>query len=393
MKFLFYRFGSVCEPDMIDGFVSLGHTVKEIDTEITWKDVPGEKIVQIVSEVLLAEQFDGVVSVNYYPIVSEVCRIFRVPYLAWTVDSPVIELLSDTVSNDTNRIFCFDYDQYQDLRPYNPAGVFYLPLATNPARWDKVIAGATPREHVKWKSDISFIGSLYTEKCPYDDLKNPPPYLQGYLEGIMEAQKRVYGYFFLDDVLTERVIADFIKHMPGYYIPPEKARREDAKEIALKYLGMKVTSMERLDVMRLLGERYRVYLYTGSDTSKLPVHNCGFAKTLTEMPLIFYNSKINLNISCRSIRSGISQRTWDIMGAGGFVLTNYQNEIPEYFVIGEDLETYGSMEELLDKTEYYLTHEDERARIARNGCNKVKEHHSYMNRIQMMIELAYRNGN
>ena len=35
MKLLFYRYGSICEPDVIDGFQELGHTVREITTEMT----------------------------------------------------------------------------------------------------------------------------------------------------------------------------------------------------------------------------------------------------------------------------------------------------------------------------------------------------------------------
>lgn len=176
--------------------------------------------------------------------------------------------------------------------------------------------------------------------------------------------------------------------MPNYYIPPELSRRDDRKVIALKYLGMKVTAMERLEIMRQLGSRYPIHLYTASDTSTLPVQNCGCAKTLTEMPLIFHNSKINLNITCKSIRSGICQRIWDICGAGGFVLTNYQSEIPEYFVIGEDLDTYSSLEELEEKVTFYIAHDDIRRKIAANGFQKVNTQHNYTDRIQTMLSLA-----
>lgn len=388
MNFLFYRYNSICEPYMIEALQLLGHTVKTINTEITWKDVPMERVVEIVSNALLSEHFDGLISVNYYPVLSEICRIFKLRYLSWTVDSPVLELLSDTVSNKYNRMFLFDYQQYQELSPYNPDNTFYLPLATNTKHWDKLIQSSMQHSE-QYKSDISFVGSLYTEKCPYDKITNPSPYLSGYLEGIMAAQKKVYGYFFLNELLPDSIIKEFIQSMPNYYIPPERARRDDAKVIALQYLGMKVSSMERIDIMQLLGSHYTVDLYTASDTNGLPVQNHGCAKTLTEMPLIFHNSKINLNITCKSIRSGISQRIWDILGCGGFCLTNYQTEIPEYFIIGKDLDTYGSLEELLDKTAYYLSHDEIRSKIAQNGYEKVKTYHNYTNRMQKMLELAY----
>lgn len=47
-------------------------------------------------------------------------------------------------------------------------------------------------------------------------------------------------------------------------------------------------------------------------------------------------------------------------------MTHYQNEINDMFVIGQELEVYSSLEELIDKCAYYLSHEDERTDIARN---------------------------
>ena len=60
-----------------------------------------------------------------------------------------------------------------------------------------------------------------------------------------------------------------------------------------------------------------------------------------EMPLVFKCSKINLNITLRSIRNGIPLRAMDIMGAGGFLLTNHQNDFAMHFVDGEDYVLFG----------------------------------------------------
>lgn len=258
MNFLFYRYNSICEPYMINSLQSLGHTIKTIDTEITWKNVPARKVVEIVSDILLQESFDGLISVNYYPVLSEICRIFKLRYLSWTVDSPVLELLSDTISNEYNRLFLFDYQQYQDLVMYNPDNIFYLPLATNTTHWDNIINSS--KNNSKYQSDISFVGSLYTEKCPYDNIIAPSKHLSGYLDGIMAAQEKIYGYFFLDEVLPDSIIQEFIQCMPNYYIPPERARRDNAKIIALQYLGMKISSTERIKAMTLLLNRLLLLL-------------------------------------------------------------------------------------------------------------------------------------
>ena len=88
---------------------------------------------------------------------------------------------------------------------------------------------------------------------------------------------------------------------------------------------------ERISIMRSLGSRYQVCLYTGSDTTGLPVRNCGRVKTHTQMPLVFANSKINLNITSRSIRTGLPLRIFDVLACGGFLLTNAQSELPDCF--------------------------------------------------------------
>ena len=109
---------------------------------------------------------------------------------------------------------------------------------------------------------------------------------------------------------------------------------------------------------------------------------------MTEMPRVFRDSRINLNISLRSIRSGIPLRALDIMGAGGFLMSNYQPELAEYFEDGKELAMYGSAQELIDKTAYYLSHEEERRQIAKAGFGKVQELFSYEVRVTQMLDLV-----
>lgn len=114
------------------------------------------------------------------------------------------------------------------------------------------------------------------------------------------------------------MVQTFRKHLPGFYTPPENFRRDDRIAMARIYLEPKVSAMERVLVMKLLGSHYPVNLYTGSDTTGLPVKNCGLVKTLTEMPLVFHYSKINLNITSKSIHAGLPLRIFDVLGCGGF---------------------------------------------------------------------------
>ena len=103
------------------------------------------------------------------------------------------------------------------------------------------------------------------------------------------------------------------------------------------------------------------------------------------MPLVFRNSKINLNMTAKTIESGIPQRVLDILSCGGFCLTNYQKEIADFFEDGKELVMYSSMEDLLIKAEYYLKHEEERKEIAKAGYEKVCTYFDINMRIEELV--------
>jgi len=387
-KILIYRYNSICEPFITRALTALGVTVDEITAEMSNKDISAREQLALVHERLSAKHYDAVFSINFYPVISEVCRIHKMPYICLTVDCPVFELYSHSIKNPWNRIFLFDYAQYQEFSPKNPDCIFYMPLAADVTHYDSVINTITKADD-RFKSDISFVGSLYSEKSPYNKATHLPPYLKGYLDAVSNAQLKVYGYNFLPEVLTQETVDEY-KHFEDFYTFPENSDKNEIAYLAHGILGYRVAELERKQLLNALAEHFNVDLYTASDTSALPkVRNCGTAMTLTEMPKIFHLSKINLNFSIKPIQTGLPLRIFDIMGCGGFVLTNYQQEIPEYFEIGKDLETFGSEAELIGKVRYYLEHEDERAAIAMNGYKKVCEQHTWLHRVKDMLTVVF----
>ncbi|MEG1946236.1 MAG: DUF3880 domain-containing protein [Lachnospiraceae bacterium] len=389
MKILFYRYGSICEPDIIAGFQELGNEVSQLDIEVTNKNISATERLKKIADQLFLAAYDFVFSINYYPVISEVCNVFKIRYLCWTVDSPVMDLYSNTLKNPWNRVFLFDQDQYRTFSPINPSCIFHMPLASNPKRWNQVIQSVPKQLQAQYQHDIAFVGSLYTEKCPYDRLTQASDYLIGYLTGLMEAQLKIYGYYFLEEVLPDSVVDEFKSHLPGFYTPLDTYQKNDKNAMCRLYLDGKMSALERTRLLDALGRHFQVGLYTGSDTAHLSVKSLGLATTLTQMPLIFHNSKINLNITSKSIREGLPLRIFDILGCGGFLITNFQSELPTYFSIGTDLVVYESEDDLLSKCDYYLTHESDRMEIAHNGYEKLVQYHNYPERLLDMISLAF----
>ena len=388
MNILIYRYGSICEPDIIDAFKKLQLNVIEESTEINQKGLLQSDRVRLVKEALDKHHPMFVFSINFFPAIADICHIYGTKYLCWTVDCPVPELYSKSVQHDTNRIFLFDRAQYEAIYPYNPKGVFYLPLAAATERFDKVVADITKTDREKFTSDISFVGSLYIEKNPLRTLKTKlPEFTTGYINGVVGASLKVMGYNFMEETMTEEIVSALKKADSNFYSSKDSIIDISRFVAAHSYLGMQAAETDRILTLNTLAQYFDVDLYTRSDTSELKnVHVHGGVKTLTEMPKIFNLSKINLNMTMKPIQTGLPLRIFDIMGCGGFCMTNFQAELPEMFEIGVDLEAYGSLEELVDKCSYYLTHEDERRQIALNGYRKVKEYHGYVNRMVEMVK-------
>lgn len=389
MNILFYRYGSICEPDIIASFKHLGFNITEDTREVYNKQLLPSDCIKGLNELLKQDTYSFIFSINFFPSVSDVCNIWGIPYLCLIVDSPVLELFSTSLANPCNKVFLFDRQLYNDFHHINPDGIFHIPLATNVRDNYATATMASAADRTRFSSDISFIGSLYSEKCLYNQITLPEK-MRGYVDGLIEAQLLVYGYNFIEECVTPELIEAFCKVRPELINFPDSMKVDTKAVIAQHIISVKVAEQERLRYLKVLSEHFNVDLYTGSDTSSMPlIHNRGFAKTNTEMPIIFHQSKINLNLTAKSIRSGLSLRIFDVLGCEGFLITNYQAELPEHFNIGEDLEAYTSLDDLMGKCEYYLSHDKERMEIAHNGFEKVKKYHTYDIRLTQMLEIAF----
>jgi spore maturation protein CgeB len=362
---------------------SLGHEVEEFEQKIQSVDYD-KRYVEVLSDNLLSSSYDVVFSINYIPVISRVCNIFKIKYISWIVDSPLFQLYSDTVSYGCNRIFIFDYTLYQEFVNKNPNNIFYMPLAANIEFLDSMIL--SDRERDRFNSDISFVGSLYSEKCKYNSVEhNMPEYIKGFVNGLIEAQLKIYGYNLIKDVLSEEFVKTF-KQYAGWYPLGSDYQADDKSIVAQEYIGIKCSEIERIRLLNLLSEQFDVHLYTLSDTTKLKkIINKGSAHSRLEMPYIFRCSKINLNITSKTIQSGLSQRIFDVLGSKGFLITNYQPELADYFEIGKDLVIYEDVEDLVKKCKYYLEHDTEREEIALSGYKKVQQYHTYTMRMKEVL--------
>ncbi|MCR4757830.1 MAG: DUF3880 domain-containing protein [Butyrivibrio sp.] len=394
MRILYYDWDEFNGEDCRDAMKRLGHQVDVFKLNMNGFDLTPEiegKIKELVTkkEVDGKRYYDLLYSFDFFPNISEACQKYGIPYVSWVFDCPHYTLDSHVTNNPVNRIFVFDKVLYQNMVSKGVKTINYSPLGVNEKRLgelcqklDKETGGEIAYEH-----DVSFLGNLYDNEYNfYDQVNYLPPVLKGYTDAVIKAQERVFGA----DFFTEEEIYPYekVKELRQYIQFEQTGKYEiDYDGVMLDILRKKVTVNERRNILTEMGKRFNTVLYTSPGTKPIEgVCDLGLASYNEKMPRVFHRSKVNLNITLRSILSGVSLRVIDILAAGGFLITNYQAEIAEYFEDGVDLVMAYTPEDMIQKTAYYLQHEDERKEIALNGQKKVFENFAYTKLLQDILK-------
>ena len=383
MKILYMDWKSYCTEDMIPAFEKAGCQVVRVPftKELGWN---GDEYAEMLRTLIRAEQPDFVYSFNFFPLISKVCGSLKCRYLSWVYDSPQVALCNDEAGKDHNLIFLFDEEQKRYFSSKGLRNVRYLPLAADTERIQNIVLSDEKRS--VYKSDVSFVGSLYTEKKHrlFERLNGVDQYTKGYLDALIEAQMHVYGANFIEESLTEPVLKEMTRVFP--MMSHEDGWETPSWLYAEYVLNRHVTAIEREEMLTALAEKHTVKLYTNDDSwSRGKIQNCGPVDYYDTASLVFRAAAINLNITLRSIKSGIPLRAFDIMGARGFLITSFTADFLRFFTPDEDFVFYENKQDLLEKSEYYLEHEDERKRIAENGYKKIKRDHTFDCRVSEII--------
>lgn len=389
MKIFLIDNKSIGAPNLAHAMRQKGWQVDALQTDINGRRrIPDleEQLERQINE----RGYDYLVSFNFYPVLAEVCHRCGLKYISWIYDSPLVALYSYTMVYDTNYVFLFDYAMYEELKKIGLPRVFYMPLASNTWRSPfvgRTVAGKYPQ------MPVSFVGSLYNEEKNdlYRKFDGISDFSKGYLDALVQAQKSIYGADVIKGNIIKSILEELRQVVP-YGISQADGVETDAYIYEEYFLNRKVTALERIEVLQRLSSKHEVYLFSGKKPDLLEnVHFMGVTDYYTEMPEVFRQSNINLNITLRSIKTGIPQRILDIMGAGGFLLTNYQMEMEEYFRGGEHYDFYSDMQELEEKVEFYLCHPEIRNKIAKQGQVVIEKTFNYENRLDEIFQIVREN--
>lgn len=329
-------------------------------------------------------QYDALLSVNYWPLLSWAAQKQGLKYIAWCYDNPLnVVHLEETLGNPVNYVFFFDRIQAEKYIQAGFERVYYLPLGVNRTRLGSLRISMEDRR--TYGAEVAFVGSLYESHM--QELRGlMDEYTRGYLDAALAAQQNLYGCYLFDDIVTPELVEQINRHVKEMH--PDTTFRL-LKEALTFAMASEVTRKDRLVLLSLLGRRFDTRLYSFQSSEVLRGVRC-FPPVdyVSEMPRIFACSKVNLNPVLRCIQSGIPLRALDVMGAGGFLLSSWQEELAERFVQEEEIVLYESVEDAVEKAEFYIRHEEIRKQVAANGRAKTLEEFSLQERLRQILQTA-----
>jgi spore maturation protein CgeB len=109
-----------------------------------------------------------------------------------------------------------------------------------------------------------------------------------------------------------------------------------------------------------------------------------------ELPQVYGATAINFNATSLQMKAAVNQRVFDAPAAGGFVLTDFREQLAEMFEVGEEVACFGEPGEIPDLVRYYLTHPEVRKTMAAKARSRVLAEHTYRQRVAAMLDIMRR---
>ena len=181
--------------------------------------------------------------------------------------------------------------------------------------------------------------------------------------------------------------------LPDFHAPqkpdPASQRKHGAK---LSFLGAGYPN-RRAAFRQLRHLDFKIWGsdWEGDDSLAPHVQQKGARISPEEAVRIYSASQINLNLhSSIQARELVPQgdfvnpRTFELAACGAFQLVDTRELMPELFA-DDELAVFSTMQELLEKIEYFLARPAERAAFAERGRQRVLREHTYHKRMETLI--------
>jgi spore maturation protein CgeB len=131
-------------------------------------------------------------------------------------------------------------------------------------------------------------------------------------------------------------------------------------------------------VKKALRRRFRLYGLTSLKKNVYFNLKYGFPGWVTILPFadyvpLYQRAKIGINVHNRGDYTVGGYRLFDLPANGVMQISDGGQYLEQFFSVEKEVVPYRDADELIEKVEYYLAHDEERRRIALNGFRRVRK--------------------
>jgi spore maturation protein CgeB len=340
---------------------------------------PSMSQVQQLCTILDEHKCNLVFSINEWGIDTEgmLCAFFeqnKIIHINWCVDDPFFEetMHQKKFRTTSLRVDFVSDDDYVEKMRRSGYNAHFLPLATDPAIFHP--------GNFNFMHEISFVGNSYISqidsfiKHDIDFMETIVPLLTEPLNCFRDNNQFDIEAQLLDIVknaklpsgLPEQRAIFLCKHFAGYLY---------RKETVLSLIS-------HFDCFTVYGDLGWLQ-FIDKNRFKSVSYGEGLCK-------VYNSTRINIDINRPVIKNGFTQRVFDCLASGSFLISSEKPVVKQFFETTgnkKELITFKNTSELTDLVSYYLRHENERMQIARRGYEKVSNYHTYSKRIRELFTI------
>ena len=320
-------------------------------------------------------------SINFSPELAFLCSRYQLPYLSWTVDPLPRQRFRLYPGTDVTccRVFCHQRALVDRFRGLGFRSARFLPLAAPDRRVPVADRSRLESEHCS----VSFVGqSLIREKVSAQAALREAG---GDTESLDEAeawlQQLACSEADAPDFLGLATRPDLI--LPSLRALAESGRLEPDQMIDLLD-GWLAHEVRRARVRALTA--YGLQTYGDDGWSCIAGNYRGFARHYDQLNWVYAASKANLDLPRVYQRDIVTMRVFDVMACGGVLLSEWQEDLADWFVPGEHLMMYRSTAEMVETVSDLLAISPmERQAMGHAARNRVISQHRLTSRVEEML--------
>lgn len=341
-----------------------------------------------------AAKAEVAVAINFTHGLAEACAELDLPVRVWEIDPATDEVAPhETTATAQARIGTWRAAHVAVFETAGFTDVLHLPLAANPDR--RSPKSLTPALRDRYEAPVVFVGASMVNQAMEHRRRLVAAHVLGRggdpsaaveeveaaIEFVLAAQREDFSVYRVPELLEEV--------LPGLANPRSEAAlqalggdRPDA------LLGELAAADKRITYVANLGQ---VGAEVWGDDGWTHVEQYGTAWRGPaghgdELSTIYSTTGIHLDVGRIYQSDIVTMRVFDVLACGGFCLAEWSPELGDYFAIGEELDCYRTLQELLDKVAFWLeAGEDQRRAVGMRGRERVLRDHTIRQRVRRLL--------